>query len=135
MTYLFDTNALRDVMDENAQMRDRLTRAATSHKVLMPVIAQGEILFGIERMPTGKRKDAVSQKAALVLASIQIESVPAAAGIHYARIKRSREELGRPMDENDLWIAATAMALAATLVTRDNDFKDIPGLIVEDWTV
>ncbi|MGI8742900.1 MAG: PIN domain-containing protein [Bryobacteraceae bacterium] len=26
------------------------------------------------------------------------------------------------MDENDLWIAATALVLDATLVTRDTDF-------------
>ena len=39
------------------------------------------------------------------------------------------------LDENDLWIAATAAALAATLVTRDKDFTRVPGLIAGDWTV
>jgi predicted nucleic acid-binding protein len=39
------------------------------------------------------------------------------------------------MDENDLWIAATALALNATLVTRDADFGGIAGLVMEDWTV
>ena len=38
------------------------------------------------------------------------------------------------MDENDLWIAATALALGATLVTRDSDFSGTPGLVIEDWT-
>jgi predicted nucleic acid-binding protein len=37
------------------------------------------------------------------------------------------------MDENDLWIAATALALGATLVSRDGDFKQIDGLSVENW--
>lgn len=34
------------------------------------------------------------------------------------------------MDENDLWIAATAMALEAILVSRDSDFDKVEGLRV-----
>jgi len=32
------------------------------------------------------------------------------------------------LDENDLWIAATALALDATLVSRDGAFQTIEGL-------
>jgi predicted nucleic acid-binding protein len=39
------------------------------------------------------------------------------------------------LDENDLWIAATALALDAVLITRDGDFQQIEGLSVNDWTV
>jgi predicted nucleic acid-binding protein len=38
------------------------------------------------------------------------------------------------LDENDLWIAATALATGATLITRDGDFQQIEGLSVQDWT-
>jgi predicted nucleic acid-binding protein len=37
-------------------------------------------------------------------------------------------------DENNLWIAATAMALDAVLITRDSDFEPLDGLKVDDWT-
>ena len=37
--------------------------------------------------------------------------------------------------KNDLWIAATALALDAVLITRDSDFQQIEGLSVNDWTV
>jgi predicted nucleic acid-binding protein len=30
--------------------------------------------------------------------------------------------------ENDLWISATALAIGATLVSRDSDFRAIEGL-------
>jgi predicted nucleic acid-binding protein len=39
------------------------------------------------------------------------------------------------MDDNDLWIAATALAEGAILVTRDKDFSRFPSLALQDWTV
>ena len=56
------------------------------------------------------------------------------AGDHYANIKLTRQRKGLTLDENDLRIAATALALSATLVTRDSDFQKIEELAVNDWT-
>jgi predicted nucleic acid-binding protein len=42
----------------------------------------------------------------------------------------ARQQQGLSLDENDLWVAATALALGAGLVTRDSDFAGIPGLSV-----
>ena len=55
---------------------------------------------------------------------------------YYAPMKNYAEQHGTPLSENDLWIAATAMALDATLVTSDSDFQRIAGfgLRLEDWT-
>ena len=41
---------------------------------------------------------------------------------------------GTPLDENDLWIAATARALEAVVVTTDSDFQRVSGLQTADWT-
>ncbi len=38
------------------------------------------------------------------------------------------------MGDNDLWIAATALALDATFVTTDDDFAQCQGLRIENWT-
>jgi len=62
------------------------------------------------------------------------EPVPASAGDHYGRIKLDGQRKGAALDENDLWIAATALALGATLISRDTDFQEIDGLAIEDWT-
>jgi predicted nucleic acid-binding protein len=48
-------------------------------------------------------------------------------GDSYARIKVGQQRLGLSLDENDLWIAATAAAGGAT---RDNDFLRVPALSV-----
>jgi tRNA(fMet)-specific endonuclease VapC len=57
------------------------------------------------------------------------------AGDHYANVKLARQKQGLALDENDLWIAATALAVGATLVSRDTDLRQIAGLNVADWTV
>lgn len=69
-----------------------------------------------------------------LFAILPCEPVPEAAAEAYARIKQEVEQKGMPLDENDLWIAATAQALGAVLVTSDSDFRRIRGLPVEDWT-
>jgi tRNA(fMet)-specific endonuclease VapC len=132
--YLLDTNAIRDLIDENPRVADRLAQASADEPVSMPVIVHGELLFGLQRMPAGRRRDALVHKAALVVASLLVQEVPAPAGDHYAGIKRMSEVRGKPMGENDLWIAATALTLGATLVTRDTAFTNLPGLRIEDWT-
>lgn len=54
--------------------------------------------------------------------------------VFYARLKSEAERAGTPLDENDLWIAASAQATGAVLVTADSDFAKIAHLDVENWT-
>jgi predicted nucleic acid-binding protein len=58
------------------------------------------------------------------------EPIPERAGDFYAAVKLARQQRGRALDENDLWVAATALVLGAALVTRDSDFGGIGGLPV-----
>jgi tRNA(fMet)-specific endonuclease VapC len=53
---------------------------------------------------------------------------------NYAELKSDCESQGVPMADNDLWIAATALHLDATLVSADRDFVRVNRLRVEDWT-
>jgi predicted nucleic acid-binding protein len=61
-------------------------------------------------------------------------AVPEAAADQYAAIKRDAERQGTPLDENDRWIAVTAHALDAVVVTMDSDFQRVSGLQTEHWT-
>lgn len=40
---------------------------------------------------------------------------------------------GRPLPENDVWIAALAMQYALTLVTRDAHFQEVENLQTVAW--
>ena len=63
------------------------------------------------------------------MAAFRCELIPPRAGDFYAAAKLARQQSGLALDEN-LWIAATALALGATLVSRDRDFAGIDGLSV-----
>lgn len=134
MQYLLDTNAVSDLMEGRRDVIDRLASIEASDAVLTCAIVQGEVLFGIGRLPSGKRRDKYAAKAAEVFSGIPPEAIPVSAADHYARIKNDRARVGAPMSDNDLWIAATARALGATLVSRDQDLEGIDGLLVENWT-
>jgi len=51
----------------------------------------------------------------------------------YGQIKNSLRAKGKPIPENDIWIAAIAIQYDLTLVTRDGHFTEIEGLATETW--
>ena len=60
--------------------------------------------------------------------------LPLEAGQAYGRIKDSLRAQGQIIGENDLWIAAHALAGDFILVTNNlRDFKRIHGLKLENW--
>lgn len=87
-------------------------------------------MFGITKLPHGKRRAELEATTRLLLPSLRCEPVPPMAPDSYAAVKLTRQQRGLALDENDLWIAATALVLGGTLVTRDRDFLGIEGLPV-----
>ena len=51
----------------------------------------------------------------------------------YSLIRKQLRDKGRPIPENDIWIAAAARQHTLTLVTRDAHFSVIDGLNYESW--
>jgi tRNA(fMet)-specific endonuclease VapC len=51
----------------------------------------------------------------------------------YGQIKHALWRKGRPIPENDIWIAATALQYELPLVSNDAHFGEIDGLDVEQW--
>ena len=122
-------------MREHPKVDVHLASASPAERVLICSIVRGEIRYGIERLPQGRRRQELAAKATKLFAMLPCQPVPEAAGDHYATVKLTRERRGLALDENDLWSAATALALGAVLISRDSDFQQIDGLTVEDWTV
>ena len=52
---------------------------------------------------------------------------------YYGTIKDSLRRIGRPIPENDIWIAAVAVQNDLTLITRDAHFEYIENLPRTAW--
>jgi len=132
--YLLDTTAFSDLMREHRKVEARVAVLALTGRVFICSIVRGEVRYGLESLPRGRKQREVEAKVMALFATLACEPVPEVAGDYYGRIKREAEKRGLALSENDLWIGATALALDAILVTRDSDFQRVPGLLVEDWT-
>jgi tRNA(fMet)-specific endonuclease VapC len=51
----------------------------------------------------------------------------------YGIVKNKLLDKGKPIPENDIWIAAVAMQNDLILVTRDGHFNEIEELKFEKW--
>lgn len=128
MIYLLDTNTISALMRADVRMAAWLSSIGPNDRVAVCTITRGEILFGLERLAPGRRRTELEEKAGKLFAVLPCEPIPAAAADQYANVKTSQQRRGLPLDENDLWIAATALAMNATLVSRDTDFQAIERL-------
>jgi tRNA(fMet)-specific endonuclease VapC len=134
MTYLLDTNAFSDLIREHPAFDKHLAELGEPDVIAICPVVRGEILFGLEKLEAGKRRQELETKANKLFSVIHCEPITATAADHYARVKVARQKNGLALDENDLWIAACALSVQAKLVSRDGDFRQIDGLVVEDWT-
>ena len=130
MFYLLDTSVISALMRADARMATWLSSIGVDDRVATCTIARGEILFGLERLAPGRRRTDLEGKARKLFAAVPCEPIPPTAGDVYANLKVSQQRRGLSLDENDLWMAATALAVSATLVSRDGDFQGIEGLSV-----
>lgn len=129
-TYLLDTNVISGLIRADLQLENWLSTLPEDSKVATCTIVRGEILFGIARLSEGKRRNDLRAKVGFLFDALPCEPVPQPAGDYYAALKLERRRSGFTLDENDLWIAATAIALGAILVSCDSDFNGIAGLSV-----
>jgi hypothetical protein len=81
-------------------------------------------------LPAGRRRAEPEETGHQLLAAFRCEPIPERAAGFYADLKVTRQQRGLSLDENDLSVAATALALGASLVSRDSDFAAITGLSV-----
>jgi len=108
----------------------RLQRLSPGQAVLS-VITFGELEFGAAKSQAQERARKVLDELTSLL---PVRPLPAEAAGHYGQIRAELETKGRPIGNNDLWIAAHARAEDLVLVTHNlGEFKRVPRLRVESW--
>lgn len=134
MRYVLDTNAVSAMMNGDQRVLDRL-EAVPRHEVWVPQPAWAEVAFGIDRLPSSKRKTSLEERRAVVRSATQCAEWTDQVTLAFGRIKAALEKRGEPIEDFDAAIAAHALADDAVLVTADvKHMPRIAGLAVEDWS-
>lgn len=86
----------------------------------------------------GQKKANIQKKTLHILEELAglIPPIPLSTdvGKHYGRIRSKLEKQGKLIGNNDLWIAAHALATDLILVTNDvKEFARVPKLKIENW--
>jgi len=98
--------------------------------VLFSAVVIGELLFGFRN---GTRFRQNVKELQLFLAHEAVEFVPIGelTADRFSRIAVELKRQGTPIPTNDIWIAAQAMEYGAELITSDQHFQRVPGLVFE----
>lgn len=135
--YLLDTNIISEFSKERPNQNVIALYEARKNFCAISAITWQELIYGLERMPDGKRKTYIEE--CLVEYKEEFEIIPYdnfAAGICGQLLGKCPKE-GKSLPYYDTQIAATAIANGMVLVTHNTtDFAEAAErsfLRVEDW--
>ncbi len=129
--YLLDTNVLSDLVRHPHGVITKRISLEGEDNVCTSIIVASELRFGARK----RGSEQLTRQLDLILSAIQVLPFEVPADHRYAKIRTYLEERGTPIGPNDMLIAAQALALDCTLVTRNvREFSRVPGLKVDDWS-
>jgi tRNA(fMet)-specific endonuclease VapC len=125
--FLLDTNILIALFAADQTVRQHLTQPG---EFFVPAIALGELYYGAVK---STRVEANVKRIDELAASSSVLGCDTQTARHYGRIKNELRAKGRPIPENDIWIAAVAQQRDLTVVSRDVHFQEVEALSLEVW--
>jgi toxin FitB len=137
---ILDTNVISELIRQSPEPSviswlDSLPPA----DVAITAITAAELLYGVARLPDGRRKAELAEAVRAMISEDFRDSVEpfdiGAAG-RYAAIVAERDRLGRPIGMADAQIAAVCLSLGASLATRNTeDFTDAGIDLIDPWNL
>ena len=125
--YLLDSNIIIDIFRGDKKAISRIKRL---YVVYVPVIVIGELYYGANKSDqTPKRKLEVEQLEEMVT----VLNITRSTARIYGEIKDKLRAKGRPIPENDIWIAAISLEHQLTLLTKDKHFENVEDLVIEEF--
>ena len=124
---ILDTNAVSAIFSGEPAIRDVLSAEARHH---LPVPVLGEYRYGLKRSRQRKRLALLVDP--LVLESIVLPLDEQTSTV-YADVREQLRRDGRPIPENDVWIAALARQHELPVVSRDRHFDAVRGIERRSW--
>jgi toxin FitB len=135
---VLDTNVISEIMKASPSLRVMAWWSQQrSDELFTTTVTVAEILYGIEILPQGKRRDSLRAEAEAVFTQDfagRILPFDEEAARAFPEIAASRRGEGRPIAELDAQIAAVARSRRAILATRNTpDFEGCGLRLVNPW--
>lgn len=125
--FLLDTSVAIAFINRDASVLEKVNEAAV---IAVPSVVLGELYYGAEK--SGRVRYNLDRIEEFSVGHV-ILSCDEGTARQYGVVKRALQIRGRPIPENDIWIAATAIQHGLTLVTRDAHFREVDGLALAEW--
>jgi len=129
--YMLDTNICIYVL-QNRSKRLR-NRFKVEKDLCISSVSYAELCFGIEN-GVGTFRSQRWEQLDLFTRLLHIEPLDGNAGRHYGHLRAFLKQKGKPIGNNDLFIASHALSLGVILVTNsEREFARVPDLKLEIW--
>ncbi|MCP4346916.1 MAG: type II toxin-antitoxin system VapC family toxin [Desulfobacterales bacterium] len=125
--YLLDTNIVIALFADDPDVTGRIAEA---EDIFIPAVVIGELFYGAEKSgrPEENRERIEKFASDNVILNCNTETA-----YFYGKVKNNLRKKGRPIPENDIWIAAVSLQHDLILVSRDEHFKEVDDLKLEKW--
>ena len=130
MKIMLDTTAYVGFKRNDAETVDIITRA---EQIFFSPVVLGELMFGF-RNGTRFKKNMADLDTFLDHESVKLVAVGKITSDRYSRIAAQLKQQGTPIPSNDIWIAAQSIEHGAELITFDQHFERISGLVFTIFT-
>jgi tRNA(fMet)-specific endonuclease VapC len=124
---ILDTNAVSSLFAGDPALADVLAARSRHH---LPVIVIGEYRFGLLR---SRHRERLGVLLATLIQESSVLAVDLVTAEIYSQVREDLRASGRPIPENDVWIAALALQHRQPVVSRDDHFDSVPGLLRLGW--
>lgn len=124
---ILDTNAVTAILDGDVGITGVVTR---STKTYLPVPVLGEYRFGLK---SSRDRVKLGNSLQILVAKSDILGTDFTTAEYYADIRHELKLAGKPIPENDLWIAALARQHSLDIVSNDTHFDHVAGLKRRGW--
>ncbi|MFI5427512.1 type II toxin-antitoxin system VapC family toxin [Aeromicrobium sp. UC242_57] len=135
---VLDTNVISEIFRPQPDPQVVSWLESLSGDVAITAITLAELLAGVRRLPSGKRKSELTSKIELALQPYRntraVLSFDDQAAEHYADVLISRDKAGLPISMADAQIAAICRANSAACATRNTkDFTHTGVELIDPW--
>jgi tRNA(fMet)-specific endonuclease VapC len=126
-SYLLDTNIVIALFANEVEVKESL---ATANEVFISSITVGELCYSAKK---STRSTENLERIKNFVASITVLECDLETAYRYGEVKNKLRFKGKPLPENDIWIAAIALQYNLPLVTRDAHFREVENLQTITW--